>query len=58
MTELITFLMPQNKAESAKGVCGDRSNRRSRFAVVGERAYDIVMMKTAADRVEMARLSF
>ena len=55
--ELITFLMPQNKAESAKGVCEIEAIGGRAFAVVGERAYDIVMMKTAADRVEMARLA-
>ena len=56
---LLTFLLPQadrEGAEPAKGVCEVEAIGGRAFEVVGESAYDIVMIKTS-ERVESARLA-
>ncbi|HXM35377.1 MAG TPA: alginate lyase family protein [Pyrinomonadaceae bacterium] len=54
--DLLTFLLPRTKAEAARGVCEVEAVGGHAFEVVGESAYDIVMIKSG-DRVEMARLA-
>ena len=54
--DLLTFLLPRTSTELSKGVCEVEAIGGRAFEVIGESAYDIVMMKTG-DRVEMARLA-
>jgi hypothetical protein len=66
--DLLTFLLPRSEVEGVEGVKGEEGPERAKgvaeieaiggraFEVVGESAYDIVMIKTG-ERVEMARLA-
>jgi hypothetical protein len=54
--DLLTFLLPRGKAEPGRGVCEVEAIGGRAFEIVGENAYDIVMIKTA-ESVEMARLA-
>ena len=54
--DLLTFLLPRTKTVPAQNVCEVEAIGGRAFEVIGESAYDIVMIKTG-ERVEMARLA-
>lgn len=54
--DVVTFMVPTDKAEPAKGVGEIEVIGGRAFEVIGESAYDIVMIKTS-ERVEVSRLA-
>lgn len=54
--DLLTFLLPRTRTKPSQNVCEVEAIGGRAFEVIGESAYDIVMIKTG-ERVEMSRLA-